>query len=763
MKTKKKILCFLTFMYLFAIISPDCFSDTPALYKSELSDEDYEINNIIFLGNEKLTENELLSVLVSRKTERIFLHKILYYYNLQIDKNPTVKSVLPKLFLNTLTDALESLSYQILFFSEQKVVDDLQNIKKLYNINGYHDIEVEYTFEPDTINKHNILKFHINEGPEYIVRALVLEGLDSLSEELQQSIEKTQPVRISRKYNEIQLMRKVNQINRLLLNSGYFSAQYHTPFIDIDTINKTDSIYVLFNTGKRKKIGEITFVDSLRGQKTVTNNMKSKQLTFSMNDWYNREKINESIDNLFSIGTFDAVSIDTSSKFFPVTDTSLPIQVFTQYRKQQEYGFSFLVNQTQIEKETNLGIDVSYFDRNIGGIAQVFNPFARVLLKDISRSFNKLQNAEIEFQGGINYAQPLLWVIDKARVSLSMQFLYSNRTLYQSLRVNSFAMPVRFPIRLPAFTFFNLANVDFSFEREAPVNYQAAVRELVKSSRDSLEIVNLYATLDNYVKQESPFLTANIVGASIVGDLRNNPFSPTRGYFFAFSFDMNNPVFSYIQTLAGIAKYSRFQLTAYYFTPLDQFATLAFKQRAGAIFWYDRSNSYVPFERQFFAGGANSVRGWQSRQLRYPEVININHSQEQKEFLSNLVGSRVFIEGSFEYRWKLPIDRNAKDEISEQMRNIGITAFIDWGNAFNSMELDDNYHEYYSYKWHEYISKLAIASGLGFRYETPVGPIRIDFAWKIYNPSLANNNWIFNRQNALTGDISFHLGLGHAF
>ncbi len=97
------------------------------------------------------------------------------------------------------------------------------------------------------------------------------------------------------------------------------------------------------------------------------------------------------------------------------------------------------------------------------------------------------------------------------------------------------------------------------------------------------------------------------------------------------------------------------------------------------------------------------------------------------------------------------------------MRNIGLTAFVDWGNAFNSMELDGNYHEYYTYKWYEYITKLAIASGIGFRYETPVGPLRIDFAWKIYNPSAQKNYWIFDRQNALVGDVSFHLGLGHAF
>ncbi len=766
MKKKSKILQFLAFIYFFSFfLSSPLFSYdfSAGLYKSELSTNEYEINIIRFQGNDNFSYDELYNVVTTRESDRSVFHKVLYYYNYQIDRNPPVKSLLPKLFLSTLNGAIEGLSYQIRFFSDIKAEEDLKNLQKFYNMHGFHKATFHFTFLPDSALKANVLCFHIYEDTSYTIRSLELDGLDSVPDYIKSKIEAMQPIRIGRRYNELLLMRKVTQINRLLLNEGYFSTSYQTPVINIDTVNKTDSIYVKFLLSSRKKFGDIVFIDSLRGQKQVTNSMKSMQLTFKNGDWYSRDKVNESIDNLFSIGTFEAVAIDTSSHLYQMTDSTLAFHVFTQYRKQQEYGFSFLVNQTQIEKETNIGLDISYFDRNIGGIAQVFNPFARVLLKDVSRSINNLYNAEIEFQGGLNYAQPLLWTLDKARIAFSMQFLFSNRTLYQSLRVNSFTLPVRFPIKLPNFTFFNLANIDFSFEREAPVNYKAAVDNLVKNSRDSLEIVTLYATLDNYVKTASPVLTANIFGASVVGDMRNNPFSPTKGYFFALSFDMNNPLFSFMETLSGIAKYTRFQVTSYYFTPLDQFATLSFKQRIGAILWYDRSNSYVPFERQFFAGGANSVRGWQSRQLRYPEIININHSQEQKEFLSNFVGNRVLIEGSFEYRWKLPIDRNAKDIFSEQMRNIGLTAFVDWGNAFNSMELDGNYHEYYTYKWYEYITKLAIASGIGFRYETPVGPLRIDFAWKIYNPSAQKNYWIFDRQNALVGDVSFHLGLGHAF
>ncbi len=762
MKKTYKILLLCFFLYLFSISLKAANLDE-GLFRSEINPDEFEVNIIRFEGNDNFEYNVLYNVITTRPSDRSIIHKVLYYYDYQIDRNSPVKSFLPSIFINSLDEAIETLSYQIRFFSEPKVKQDMDNIKKFYNIHGFHDADVKYSFEPDSSEKGNALIFHIDEGNVYKIRSIEFSGLDTLPKTVEEKISETQTIELNKPYQEMQLMRKVTQINRILLNEGYYSASYETPVIVIDTLTITDSIFVQFNKGRRRMFGEITFVDSLGGQKRVTNNMKDKQLTFNKGDWYSREKVNESIDNLFSLGTFDIVSIDTTSQFEKSTDSTLPFRVFTQYRKQQEYGFSFLVNQTQIEKETNMGIDVSYFNRNIGGIAQVFNPFARVLLKDLSRSLKNIYNAEVEFQGGFNFAQPLLWVIDRARIAFSMQFLYSNRTLYQSLRVNSFSVPVRFPIQLPTFTFFNVANIDFTFEREAPINYRSAVSDIEKDPRDSLEIVTLYGTLDEYVRNKEPILTANLLGASIVGDMRNNPFSPTRGYFFALSFDMINPLFSFSKSVSGIADYSKIQVTGYYFTPINPVTTFAFKQRIGSIFWRDRANSYVPFERQFFAGGANSIRGWQSRELRYPEVININHSNEEKEFLSNLVGSRVLIEGSLELRWQLPVDKNANDEFSRQIKNIGLTAFLDWGNAFHSMELQQNYEEYYQYEWYEYITKLALAAGVGFRYDTPVGPIRVDFAWKIYNPSLNRRNWLFERSDALLGDVAFHLGLGHAF
>jgi outer membrane protein assembly factor BamA len=63
-------------------------------------------------------------------------------------------------------------------------------------------------------------------------------------------------------------------------------------------------------------------------------------------------------------------------------------------------------------------------------------------------------------------------------------------------------------------------------------------------------------------------------------------------------------------------------------------------------------------------------------------------------------------------------------------------------------------------------SSLAVAAGIGFRYETLFGPFRIDFGTRIYDPDEAQGKrTIFDKKffgETLARGV-FHLGIGHAF
>lgn len=98
----------------------------------------------------------------------------------------------------------------------------------------------------------------------------------------------------------------------------------------------------------------------------------------------------------------------------------------------------------------------------------------------------------------------------------------------------------------------------------------------------------------------------------------------------------------------------------------------------------------IPSTHRFYAGGGGSVRGY-----RYRSLSPLGPTSE-------VIGGRSLFEASLEARVKIT-------------DTIGLVPFIDMGGAFESAYPD-------------FKEELRYAAGLGLRYYTAVGPIRIDVA-----------------------------------
>lgn len=729
------------------------------LFKSTTGKEQFEIGEIRFKGNQFFKADVLTSILNSKQTDRSIAYGLFEFVYLKTKNNPLV----PKFAKRVVESDLEYLETDIHFFSEESAELDLSIIKQGYSQYGFHDAKIDYRFFPDKNKRLNVLKFYLAEGKRYKIDTISYLGLDSLPDNIKQDIQKLRVIKSGDYFTEPLILAEVNTILYKLKNNGYYFASISEPQVVINPDSLTDKVSIRFSTGYRQRVGSIIVVDSLSGQKAISSTMARRQLTFKEGDYYEIDDIYNSEANFRLLNNFDYVKIDTF-RIAP-NDSILNIKVFLKYKKQEDYGFSAFMNRTYIDKALNAGIELSYTHKNFFGAAQNVNPFLRIAMLDVSRALYDMNNAEFEFQFGINISQPILWSWDNVRVGVSSQIMYSKRTLYEELRISTFTFPLKFNISLPSWTFFNGAVFEFSLDRQVPENYDLAISNAFSYAANAQDSIDIYkkfeqfSNLNRFVVGRNPIFTSTLIGATITGDKRNDPFSPTKGYYTSISID-GSPI--PVNNITGMSNFARIQFNYSKYISWTNQTVFAYKFKAGHIFWFDKENSIIPYERQFFCGGANSVRGWPSRRLRY-YGLSMKDKQESayNDFAQDFIGNSSLFEGSFELRYKLA-QKGSFNKFDQILESFGVAAFIDFGNAFQWTYLTKNGDYEVKMNLSDYIKGIAVAYGVGVRYDTPIGILRLDFGWKLYDPNSRIDPDIYSKSSSFD-QFQFHIGLGNPF
>ena len=243
----------------------------------------------------------------------------------------------------------------------------------------------------------------------------------------------------------------------------------------------------------------------------------------------------------------------------------------------------------------------------------------------------------------------------------------------------------------------------------------------LKQSVDLSNIDNQKLKLDN----SDPYLLS-IAEARAVFDGRNNALSATRGWYGSLALgSAGGPLggdYDFFRMSAELRAYRSIVRIGRW----DPDTVLAGRIGGGLIQPYS-TTAKVAYAERFYLGGGNTVRGWGNQRLgprivRYPEETGVG------EVLP--AGGLVDCFGSAEIRKKLPFDLTA-------------VAFLDGGRVWDRPE----YAAFKDIQW---------TVGGGFRYATPVGPLRFDVGVRLGDdPFFADVN-LYPRW---TG----HLGLGEAF
>ena len=661
-----------------------------------------EVARIHFEGNESFHDDALLSIMQTKESPAGFW-KFMYTVSEKLGDKPE-------------------------YFDRLLFEQDFAHLQTFYKDQGFFSVHIDTLLRPDFGHKSIAVSFLIHEGHRSLIDTIQLIGFDVLPAALMEEIETRPLVEKGDPFVVDHIVSERARIVNAFFNNGYADAKVDSIVPLRYTSTGNIKLLIAISRGKRYLFGGITVKQDSISSGRVDEDVIRRHLDFAKGDFYSGAKRADSERNLNRLGVFETSRIEPIIESKSDTSFDIPTQVSVRPRPFQE-----LVPEIGVSDENNafnILLGLSYNNRNFFGGARNFETKFQVQLQsmqdvEFSRVFHGtglrdssvIGNAELTFQ--IN--QPY-FINNKTSFTPSLSFIVEKRNKY-------YFNPIirgRFGITSQTARF-TTAFLEWSLER---IGYEAINNQIAAIYFDSLSF------------DRRPQLNS-ILSFTLQRDKRDDIFYPSGGFFHSISLEEAGILPSVFGGLFGTdLPYSKYVKASgrgqWYADPSgDKAAILAFRVYGGVAQLYGNSPAPVPITRRFFGGGSGSVRGWGARGLA------VSHYPEE--------GGDAVFEASIENRWNLL--RNAGRLGFVEFNRFSVVFFYDFGNVWpQAREMR--------------FSEIAMAAGLGLRYATIAGPIRIDLGFKVYDPmALPERQWITRKKffEETLGGLVLHFGIGHSF
>ena len=198
-------------------------------------------------------------------------------------------------------------------------------------------------------------------------------------------------------------------------------------------------------------------------------------------------------------------------------------------------------------------------------------------------------------------------------------------------------------------------------------------------------------------------------------------------------------------TVANIA-YAQYIKTDIDFTKsfrIDHRNSIVFHVGMGVAYPYGNSR-ILPFEKRYFSGGANSVRGWSVRRLGPGSFAG---NDRNIDFINQ--SGDIKLDLNLEYRTKLFWKLNG-------------AFFVDAGNIWTIRDYEEQPGG--AFRFDSFYKQIAVSYGLGLRFDFDYFILRFDAGMKAVNPAYRNSKEHYPLIHPDFGrDFAFHFAVGYPF
>lgn len=651
-----------------------------------------EVRSVDFLGNQAFTDKELESAILTQATSC-----------------PTL------LEFTTCAIGLDW-GRDVYYYSPRAVQVDVLRLTELYRAHGYRAVAVDTLISRG--NQSVSVSFQIEEGEPLVVGSLGLEG-DPVDPALE--LERNLPLRTGDPLSFLLMQETLDTLTARLKDSGYGRAEVFKRFRRLAESDSADVFYTIY-LGPRTEVGPISVTTTrLRDGEEVPGVLEEEvilgRLPFSEGQVYRERQIREAQRSLYQLDIVTRAQVrEDTTGTYPDSIIPVHVEVFEGDRHRVRTGGG-------LNSADCVNVEGRWASRNFYGGGRTLQ--VRAGVSNLLAS--TLQSTPLCDQAGTGDFGRLNWLVG---VDFNQPTFFSPNTRFlagvfgerQSLR-NIFVR--------------DAFGLDFGLSRSLGRNAFLNLRLRPQLNRlDAAEVI-LCATFsacepeDINVLQGANWLSP--VALSFTQDRSDALFSPRSGFRALVDVEaaggMTGSDYSYFRAVADGSLYRS----------LDASTVLAVRLRAGHIepgafealpLVAGQAVEVVPPQKRFYGGGANSVRGFAQSTLG-PRSLSTGVGQllrrqgvgqpptcEPTEIRTlTCDGSPIVGRNPFQVR---PIGGLATFEGSVELRVdfsegvFGGAAFVDFGQVWPT-DID--------------FSDLEFTPGVGLRYNTLFGPVRLDLAY----------------------------------
>ena len=616
------------------------------------------------------------------------------------------------------------------YFNAEEFSLDVQRIEKFYFDNGFIDAFVDTSTSIDSKSSEITVKFLISENHPYVIKDISYSGLERLPPSLFEELFKSEDLETAagERYTKISVTNEAARVLKFLQDNGYAFGKAEPPeIIKHETINPDLEFMLTVNlkytTGERYRFGK-TRIDIKNEKYDIDIYDILNELEYNENDLYSKDVLVKSENRLNRIAILEnpriiLTDIDTNNNIIDLKVVGL---IRNKYEVQPE------ILAYDISNSFFGGLGISYSDKFFFGAPRTFSVKARALANSVS-------NYRLELI--LELFQPHIFNNNKIVGNDNLSAAIFSIDEY---RIEEVKNKITINYELPKYTYLNNLSVDWNIKNQR-VTFKVPVGVMAEG-----DTAMSFIPYGSYLN-----IFSSVIGLTLVHSRLDNFQFPTRGNYQSYLFEESGLLGSAIAKIFNISTVNYFKLSfinKFYMpvTARPEKSTLATKFLIGNIFEYgdntlklsssdkDYNLDVVPIDSRFIAGGSTSVRGWNARKLG--------------TFDGRENGGNFIIEGTIEHRTRPFYDKKGL------IKDFGFVSFVDVGNLWYNIkdfQPDD----------------LAVAVGVGLRYYTIVGPIRIDFGFKFYDyePAPGTGIWLWqnNISQIFKDKFAFQFGIGNTF